>query len=210
MDGGIYERLMEASSAAHSAEDRHVLASIVAIAAHEAPVGASLATTLGLDSEPLRATMQALFPGAPEFFADQPPSAMSPATVEERSVRDLLVRFRTPSSALAPLLAVLVARRSMRPNHLWQDLGFGSRGELSGLMNRHFAPLARRNSQDMKWKKFFYRMTCSEEGFSLCMVPVCGECSDVSACFGDESGPSLLARASLARGLFSPMPVATM
>jgi nitrogen fixation protein NifQ len=61
-------------------------------------------------------------------------------------------------------------------------------------MNRHFAPLARRNRQDMKWKKFFYRMTCSEEGFSLCAAPVCSECCDFQTCFGDESGPSLLAR----------------
>ena len=36
-------------------------------------------------------------------------------------------------------------------------------------MLRHFAELARRNNPDMKWKKFFYRMICRDEGFSMCV-----------------------------------------
>jgi nitrogen fixation protein NifQ len=64
-------------------------------------------------------------------------------------------------------------------------------------MQRHFAPLARRNTQDMKWKKFFFRMLCRDEGYSLCSAPSCSECSDFCACFGDESGESLLARERL-------------
>jgi nitrogen fixation protein NifQ len=61
-------------------------------------------------------------------------------------------------------------------------------------MMRHFAKLARRNDQDMKWKKFFYRMICHDDGFSMCVAPSCSECSDFNECFGDESGESLLAR----------------
>jgi nitrogen fixation protein NifQ len=64
-------------------------------------------------------------------------------------------------------------------------------------MQRHFAPLARRNTQDMKWKKFFFRMICRDEGYSLCSAPSCSECNDFGACFGDESGESLLARVRL-------------
>jgi len=62
------------------------------------------------------------------------------------------------------------------------------------LMQRHFAALARRNTQDMKWKKFFFRMICRDEGFSICAAPSCSECSDFDGCFGDESGESHLAR----------------
>jgi nitrogen fixation protein NifQ len=91
-------------------------------------------------------------------------------------------------------MSLLVARRATRPNHLWQDLGLMNRGELSGLMQRHFAQLASRNTQDMKWKKFFYRMICREEGFRLCVAPSCSECADFNGCFGDESGESLLTR----------------
>jgi nitrogen fixation protein NifQ len=64
-------------------------------------------------------------------------------------------------------------------------------------MQRHFALLAGRNTQDMKWKKFFYRMICREDGFSMCVAPSCSECGDFDGCFGDESGESLLARVRL-------------
>ena len=64
-------------------------------------------------------------------------------------------------------------------------------------MVRHFPALALRNSQDMKWKKFFYRMICRDEGFSMCTAPCCSECSDFALCFGDESGESLFARSRL-------------
>jgi nitrogen fixation protein NifQ len=113
---------------------------------------------------------------------------------DERCLQELLWRFRTEPSRLNSLLSLLVARRATRPNHLWQDLGLMNRGELSRLMQRHFMLLARRNTQDMKWKKFFYRMICREEGFSLCLAPSCSECGDFTGCFGDESGESLLAR----------------
>jgi nitrogen fixation protein NifQ len=88
----------------------------------------------------------------------------------------------------------MIARRAQRPNHLWQDLGLRDRGELSLLMNRHFKPLALRNNQDMKWKKFLYRMICADASFTLCTAPSCRECDDFDVCFGDESGESLLAR----------------
>jgi nitrogen fixation protein NifQ len=194
MANSLYAQLMESAAATSlAADDRHVLASIVAIAAQEG----SLAEGLGLYGSQLQNFLQTFFPGALPYFGSLDADAVACCDREEDSIRELLCRFRTPGSALAPLLASLVARRAMRPNHLWQDLGLNHRGELSGLMNRHFAPLARRNRQDMKWKKFFYRMTCSEEGFALCAAPVCSECCDFQTCFGDESGPSLLARSSL-------------
>ena len=113
---------------------------------------------------------------------------------DEKCLRELLWRFRTVSSPINSLLTFLVARRATRPNHLWQDLGLANRGELSRLMLRHFAALARRNDQDMKWKKFFYRMICRDDGFNMCVAPCCSECGDFNACFGSESGESLLAR----------------
>jgi nitrogen fixation protein NifQ len=112
----------------------------------------------------------------------------------ELCLRELLWRFRASATPLNSLMTFLVARRATRPNHLWQDLGLANRGELSTLMLRHFTRLARRNTEDMKWKKFFYRMICREEGFRMCVAPSCSECSDFEGCFGDESGESLLAR----------------
>ena len=76
-------------------------------------------------------------------------------------------------------------------NHLWQDLGLPHRGDLSALLHRHFRPLAERNDQDMKWKKFFYRKLCEREGVLVCKAPNCAVCDDVGLCFGAESGEPL-------------------
>ena len=88
-------------------------------------------------------------------------------------------------------LVSMLARRCMSPNHLWQDLGLSSRGDLNRLMRERFPALAARNTQNMKWKKFFYRCLCEMEGFSLCAAPSCAECSDYTACFGDREQPKL-------------------
>jgi nitrogen fixation protein NifQ len=45
----------------------------------------------------------------------------------------------------------------------------------------------------MKWKKFFARALCLDGAFPICTAPSCGECDELDACFGDESGESLLA-----------------
>jgi nitrogen fixation protein NifQ len=113
---------------------------------------------------------------------------------DERCLRELLARHSTSGTWFELQLAALIARRAMRANHLWQDVGLRGRRELSDLMARHFAPLAVRNNRDMKWKKFFFRMICRYEGFRLCTAPSCSECDDFAVCFGDESGESLLAR----------------
>jgi nitrogen fixation protein NifQ len=89
----------------------------------------------------------------------------------------------------------MIARRGLEPHHLWQDLGLRNRGELSQLMHRHFATLARRNVNDMKWKKFLYRLVCGTEGFAVCASPVCSDCNDYDHCFGDESGTPLWTKA---------------
>jgi nitrogen fixation protein NifQ len=61
----------------------------------------------------------------------------------------------------------------------------------------HFAPLARANKRDMKWKKFFFRAICRDASYSLCTAPSCSECCDFDNCFGEEDGESLLARLRL-------------
>ena len=174
--------------------DGHVLACIVAAGISECRAGVTLTHALGLSGSELRRIIARYFPGAQErmeaFGLDSEPMVDD----DERCLRELLWRFRTVPDSYTSLLSVLIARRATRPNHLWQDLGLTNRGELSRLMLRHFALLARRNTQDMKWKKFFFRMICRDEGYRMCAAPSCSECSDFNACFGDESGESLLAR----------------
>jgi nitrogen fixation protein NifQ len=138
--------------------------------------------------------MSGVFPHALSLLEEVAGSPEPSVHDDERCVRELLVRFAAPRTALRMHLAALMARRAMRPNHLWQDLGLRNRAELGALMRKHFETLAKRNVNDMKWKKFLYRMICRDEGFRLCTAPSCAECGDFAVCFGDESGESLLAR----------------
>jgi nitrogen fixation protein NifQ len=191
----IYTYLIEANAAtACDPFDGHVLACVFAAAVDECSAGGSFTDALGVCGSALRRDIEKYFPGTLEglekFKLDVEPAIND----DERCLRELLWRFRSASSPISSLLTFFVARRATRPNHLWQDLGLANRGELSKLMLRHFPALAQRNDQDMKWKKFFYRMICRDDGFSMCAAPCCSECSDFDGCFGSESGESLLAR----------------
>jgi nitrogen fixation protein NifQ len=194
--GAMYTQLIDANAAtACDPFDGHVLACVFAAAVAERRAGGSFTDALGISGSALRSNIERYFPGAltrlEMFNLDVRPTVNE----DEKCLRELLWRFRTSSSPINSLLTVLVARRATRPNHLWQDLGLANRDELSKLMLRHFEALARRNDQDMKWKKFFYRMICRDEGFRMCVAPCCSECGDYDACFGSEAGESLLVRA---------------
>jgi len=195
----IYEYLRQAN-ATTSCEpfDGYVLACIFTAAVGENIAGGSFTDALGIFGASLRHNIDLYFPGMLERLEDFDLDVEPQVTEDERCVRELLWRFRSAPQPLNSLLSVLVARRATRANHLWQDLGLANRDELSRLMVRHFPALALRNSQDMKWKKFFYRMICRDEGFSMCTAPCCSDCSDFALCFGDESGESLFARSRLA------------
>ncbi|WP_226634570.1 nitrogen fixation protein NifQ [Novosphingobium profundi] len=178
--------------------DVHLAASILALSFFEAERdGSTLADATGLDGEELAELCRIAFPHVTLPEAGTPVVAR-----EEQALRDILWMNCGAASVFELLLTRLVARRCQRPNHLWQDLGFASRDELSMLMQLHFPRLAMKNANDMKWKKFFYRMMCSSEGFRLCSVPVCAECDDFDACFGPEDGEALLAR--IANGKIAP------
>jgi nitrogen fixation protein NifQ len=120
--------------------------------------------------------------------------------LEEPDYRDFILEHRAGRSHDEEgWLAAIIARRSLGPNHLWQDLGLGSRVELNALLKRHFPALVRRNAADMKWKKFIYRQLCEREGVPICKAPNCAVCSDFADCFGAESGAPLVALAQLRR-----------
>jgi nitrogen fixation protein NifQ len=187
--------------------DGHVLACIFAAGICECGGRVSLTDALGFNGSELRRIIAKYFPGAKERMETFGLDGRPVVEEDEQCLRELLWRFRSVPDSFTSLLSVLIARRATRPNHLWQDLGLTNRGELSQLMLRHFALLARRNTQDMKWKKFFFRMICRDEGYRLCSAPSCSECNDFNACFGDESGESLLARVRLQSEVFRPIAI---
>jgi nitrogen fixation protein NifQ len=203
MDAALaYQELIQAADrSACDAFDAHVAAAILALGRSEAVGTAdSVCERVGLDGAALRRLVAALFPEAMGICAGVDLCLRLKVGDEEQTLRDLLWMYSTDASPLQRDLAAMIARRCLRPHHLWQDLGLRNRAELSQLMRRHFATLAQRNRNDMKWKKYLYRAICRADGFSLCAAPVCSDCDDFAVCFGGEDGESLLARNRLAQG----------
>jgi nitrogen fixation protein NifQ len=172
--------------------DSHVLAAILATALTETEApGVGLADGLGLSPAEFGRLISWCFP----LYAASDLDGLSPdpSSEEEALLANLLVAHRSGPEPLAGWLAVLIARRAMQPDHLWQDLGLNDRGELNRLLARHFRTLHAGNTGNMRWKKYFYRVLCEAEGFALCAAPSCAVCTDFVDCFGAEDGLSRLA-----------------
>jgi nitrogen fixation protein NifQ len=170
--------------------DRHVLASILAVASME---NGAVAERTGLAAADLASLMAHWFPAACGLGVAGRAQDPDADDDEVAMVRDLLLAHRSSEDEVGRWLAAMIARRAMEPNHLWEDLGLRERSELTRLLLRHFAPIAARNTQNMRWKRFFYRALCESDGFVMCTTPVCTECRDFDLCFGDESGESRMA-----------------
>lgn len=99
---------------------------------------------------------------------------------------NLLLEFRAGNDLAERWVAEIVAAACMGLDHLWQDLGLWSRGELTEILNLNFPELAKRNSKDMKWKKFLYKQLCERDGTYVCRAPSCNVCTDYQVCFGPE------------------------
>jgi nitrogen fixation protein NifQ len=175
--------------------DRHVFACILALALTEK---GGVVNCAGLGSNDLEALLTEQF--SPQLVSgiDCRGSVEDSDHDEIEMVRDLLLANRSTSGESGRLLAAMVARRALEPNHLWEDLGLRDRGELTRLLERHFQPLAAKNTKNMRWKRYFYRVMCESDGFVMCSTPVCTNCADYNSCFGEESGESrLIARSEV-------------
>lgn len=101
---------------------------------------------------------------------------------EERTqLTDWLECYMSPDAA--PMQHI-IASVSLAFNHLWQDLGLSSREELRELMTDCFPQLVEMNSENMRWKKFFYRQRClHSDGELVCRSPSCDACCERQVCF---------------------------
>ncbi|WP_128970653.1 nitrogen fixation protein NifQ [Bradyrhizobium tropiciagri] len=180
----------DADIASDSHFDRHALASILAAATMD---GGALPEKTGLSGDELAALLAQYFPSLEVELPDELLRYKCNENDEIAMVRDLLLKHRSTEGDLGRWLAAMIARRAIEPDHLWEDLGLRNRGELSRLLSRHYAPLAARNVNNMRWKRFFYRMLCEDEGLAMCTTPVCTQCNDFNLCFGEESGESRMA-----------------
>ena len=142
---------------------------------------------IGLHYDGFMDLLSAHFPGA--TLPDAPLKAVIEA---ERApeIDELTTLFAAHRAGLdereEAWAATVLAAGCMGPDHLWQDMGFWSRKDLSAFITGNFPALAEKNDRDMKWKKFFYKQLCNQEGIYTCRAPSCEVCADYAACFGPE------------------------
>lgn len=152
---------------------------------------------LGLDQADYAALLAAHFPalagalGAPADGLLDDGHALRQELLELRrdewqELRDLLLAGRRGDQPAAVWLAQIVAAACLGGNHLWRDLGLASRQQLRELLLHNFPQLARRNVHDMRWKKFFYKQLCEQDGGYVCRAPSCAQCPTHHDCFGEE------------------------
>ncbi|HEX6734179.1 MAG TPA: nitrogen fixation protein NifQ [Azonexus sp.] len=178
----LLTELLAAPAARSAANDpnRGLLAGIVA---GQATGHGCLPADLGLGVASFAHIRHEYFPGVDLPAVER----QAPALPEHDELLGLLLGERAREFRSEALIATIVATACAGHDHLWQDLGLGSRDELTRLMWINFPSLARANSGDMKWKKFLYRLLCSREGIYVCPAPSCGVCTDFAQCFGPEN-----------------------
>ncbi len=105
---------------------------------------------------------------------------------ERDELYQLIAGHRRNADPSEEWITQLMVAACMAGNHLWQDLGLWSRKDLSRMIGDNFPALAAKNDRDMKWKKFFYKQLCVQEGIYTCRSPSCEVCPDYADCFGPE------------------------
>jgi nitrogen fixation protein NifQ len=169
------------------AEDRHLFACLLAVAAAEP---GDTATALGLSKDELADLLHLYFPAVAELGTlpqgSVPNSTPPPFNPD---ILNLLLGYLpldadgwTPAPSL--WLARIIATRAAQPGHLWIAMGLFARPELSAAIRRHLPALAAANDKGMRWKRFLFKQLCEQEGGSMCKTPDCGACSDYALCFG--------------------------
>jgi nitrogen fixation protein NifQ len=73
-------------------------------------------------------------------------------------------------------ISPMIAKNSLKMNHLYQDMGFKSRTQMGAYMAQHFPRLAQLKPKDKLWKKFLYDAIGK-------VAPACASCNDQEHCF---------------------------
>ncbi len=102
---------------------------------------------------------------------------------------DLLLSHRTDETAdpaPARWLAHALAAACHGERHLWQDLGLAGREEVTRLLAEYFGPLAARNTQNLKWKRFLFAELGARQKIADLRPPGCSRCDHLPICFASE------------------------
>ncbi len=184
-----YQALMQSAAAPGvSAEDRHLFACLLTVAAEEPW---DTAAALGLSPEAFSSLLTTCFPAVdPQLLSHCLPDA--PSLPQPNDEIRGIVQAHVPKQSrglersLANWLAAMITARASHPGHLWVAMGLFERPELTASIRRHLPSMAAANNKGMRWKRFLFKTLCDQSGAVLCKSPNCGECSDYALCFAPE------------------------
>lgn len=155
------------------------------LASQRAGLGA-MPFCLGLSHKQFAAMMRLHFPGAAAEAWMAGPEVDLARAPELDELRTLFLAHCPRVTPEKEWMADILAAGCTGSDHLWQDLGLWSRQDLSALIEHNFPALKAKNDRDMKWKRFFYKQLCNQEGVYTCRSPSCEVCDDYLRCFGPE------------------------
>ncbi|WP_083608019.1 nitrogen fixation protein NifQ [Teredinibacter haidensis] len=159
--------------------------------------GAScLPNTLGLASEQYKTLIHRHLPGIDQLGLARNEHVWENGEIRQelldlkleeiQELTQLLLKHRKQKDISEEWLASILSAGCMGNSHLWRDLGLPSRDHLKALIRTNFPTLADLNTQNMRWKKFFYKQLCEQQGHYLCRSPSCDICPSHEECFGEE------------------------
>jgi len=102
---------------------------------------------------------------------------------ERQALITLLTSYRNMQDPSSKEMAIILATASLTSFHLWESLGLPNREQLGELIQYNFPELYTLNTDNMRWKRFFYRQLCEQDGDYICRAPSCEECKSYSECF---------------------------
>jgi len=97
----------------------------------------------------------------------------------------MLWEFRAADHAAIRCLAQAIAAACHGERHLWQDMGFAARDELSALIAQCFPRLHALNAANLKWKRFLFALLGERLGIGGggLIPPACPRCSSYRSCY---------------------------
>ncbi len=102
---------------------------------------------------------------------------------ERNELMQLLNSYRNKEDPSSEEMATIVATACLTKYHLWESLGLQERAQLGELIKHNFPELYALNTDNMRWKRFFYRQLCEQGGDYICKAPSCEECKSYQECF---------------------------
>ncbi len=146
------------------------------------------AWTLGLPQRTLLEVVKYCFPelGPLKLMpGKQYKAILQSVPAEHGELVAMLFANRSPHESMqhADWLAHCIAAAAMGSRHLWQDMGLGERAAVSALLQRYFEPLYRRNTGEIKWKRFLFAELASLLGKEALQPPGCAQCPQFPVCF---------------------------